>query len=192
MNDLGLVSHWLDERDAAERFCEQSRIMFRKIGDRRGNAFATFNLGMIAARDGHHERARRLYSESLALRQDSHDRWGTAISLVHLGAESRELGNLEEAKTLLLRALRIAWESSIPPAVLDALLGLATLALENGDTAGAMAILAAVEAHPASHGQLQDDLAAIIERHSLPIDPVSQPDRWAIGAVDDVVRSLLA
>lgn len=192
LNDLGLVSHVLDERGEAERFCEESRRMFRKIGDRRGNAFATYNLGMIAARDGHRERARRLYWESLTLRQDSHDQWGIAASLIQLGTESATLGAPAEARVFLLRALRIAWESSVTPVALDALVGLVALALDSGDDDGAVETLAAVLAHPAARGQLRQQVSSLIQRHSLPIAPSDQPDRWAVKAVDGIVRRRLA
>lgn len=191
LNDLGLVSHVLDERGEAERFCEQSQAMFRKIGDRRGNAFATYNLGMIAARDGNHERARRLYWESLTLRQDSHDQWGTAASLIQLGSESAVLDAPAEARVFLLRALRIAWESSVTPVVLDALVGLAILSIDGGDDADAVETLAAVLAHPATPEQLRSKVSGLIPRHDPPINRDAQPDRWAVKVVDDIVRRLM-
>ncbi len=191
LNDLGLVSHLLNERDEAERFCEQSRVMFQKIGDRRGNAFATYNLGMIAARDGNHERARRLYWESLTLRQDSHDQWGTAASLVQLGTESAALGAPAEARVFLLRAIRIAWESSVTPVVLDALVALTILGIDGGEDADAVETLAAVLAHPATPGQLRAKVSDLVQVHDLPIAPVAHPDRWAVKVVDDIVRRLL-
>ena len=182
----------LDERGEAERFCEQSQAMSRKIGDRRGNAFATYNLGMIAARDGNHERARRLYWESLTLRQDSHDQWGTAASLIQLGTESAALGAPAEARVFLLRAMRIAWESSVTPVVLDALVGLASVAIDAGDDdADAVETFSAVLAHPATHGQLRSKVSNLIQRHGLPITPNAQPDRWAVKVIDDIVRQLM-
>ncbi len=191
LNDLGLVSHMLGEGDEAERFCEQSRVMFQKIGDRRGNAFATYNLGMIAARDGNHERARRLYWDSLTLRQDSHDQWGTAASLVQLGTESAALGSPSEARVFLLRALRIAWESSVTPVVLDSLVGLMILAIDAGDESDIVPVLSAVLAHPAAHGQLRTGVIDLIGRYDLPITPGAEPDRWAVKVVDDLVRGML-
>ncbi len=191
LNDLGLVSHLLDERGEAERSCAESQAMFRKIGDRRGAAFASFNLGMIAARDGNHERARRLYWESLTFRQDTHDAWGTAASLVQLGTESAVLGAPAEATVFLTRALRIAWESSVTPVALDALVGLVAVALDAGIDPGAASTLAAVLSHPAAPGSLRSRISGLISRHQLPIDPDPQPDRWAVKVVDDIIRRTL-
>ena len=163
--------------------------MFRAIGDRRGNAFATYNLGMIASRSGDHERARRFYRESLALRQDSHDQWGIAASLVQLGAESRSLGQLQESRALFLKAMRIAWDSSVTPVVLDALTGLASVLIDEGNVPDAEAILDAVSAHPAIHGQLQaqiDELSVVAAgRRDVSLD------RGAVETVNAITRRLL-
>jgi hypothetical protein len=149
---------------------------------------------MIAARNGDHERARRWYRESLALRQDSHDQWGIAASLVQLGTGCRALGEPQEAKAMYLKALRIAWDSSVTPVVLDALAGMSELLIDEGDEAQAQEMLAAIAAHPAVPGQLQERIAELRKEPVLsglaPTKTVTY-DRWAVEAVDDIARSLV-
>jgi predicted ATPase/DNA-binding SARP family transcriptional activator len=189
MNDLGLMSHLLGEnRDAAE-YCGQSQVMFRKMGDRRGDAFATYNLGMIAASNGEHERARRLYQESLARRQDSHDQWGIAASLVQLGTESRILGLSQEARTLYLKALKTAWDSSVTPMVLEALIGLASLLVEDGEMEKAEAWLSKIASHPALPDHLYRQVLEM--RGERPSEVPATHDRWAVEAVNDVAKALV-
>jgi len=92
----------------------------------------------------------------------------------------------------LLRAMRIAWESSVMPVVLDALVGLASVAIDAGDDdADAVETFSAVLAHPATHGQLRSKVSNLIQRHGLPITPNAQPDRWAVKVIDDIVRQLM-
>ena len=76
----GCIFICAEKRKTPSGFAKKAGKCSGEIGDRRGNAFATYNLGMIAARNGDHERARRWYRESLTLRQDSHDQWGIAAS----------------------------------------------------------------------------------------------------------------
>ena len=194
LNDLGLVAYLLEENLDAERFCEESRAMFREIGDRRGHAFAAFNLGMIAAQRGDFERAKGLYNESLSLREYSHDRWGIAASMVQLGTVLREIGASRQANDVVLKALRIAWDSSVTPVVLDAFVELAALHLNAGDTAKAAEVLAAIVDHPATPGQLQERIAVLMREAGMerPDPAIAEGrDRWAVRTVDDLARSLV-
>jgi predicted ATPase/DNA-binding SARP family transcriptional activator len=190
LNDLGLISHLMKDEVEAETFCEQGRAMFRSIGDRRGNAFATFNLGLIASSQGEHTRSQRLFRESLALRQDSHDQWGIAASLVQLAAEARNVGSPLEAQRLYLRALQVAWESTVTPMVLDAMVGLATLKLDADEIDEAEDLLGAVVAHPAIPAELRSRITTL--RPDLAPPNSGDHGLWAIESVNDLAKQLLA
>ena len=194
LNDLGLVSHLLEENTDAERFCVESRSMFRTIGDRRGHAFAAYNLGMIAARGGDHERAKALYRESLSLREYSLDRWGIAASMVQLATELRETGAPAEARETVMEALRIAWDSSVTPVVLDALVELAALQLEAGEIEDAAELLAAIADHPSTPSQVQQRVDALARGAGITPPErrlINASERWVCRAVDDLARALV-
>jgi tetratricopeptide (TPR) repeat protein len=194
LNDLGLMLHLRGETGEAERQVKQSRAMLRQLGDRRGAAFAAYNLGLIETRRDDHARAQGYYRESLALREAGHDQWGIGASLVQLAAATRALGDREEARHLYLAALRIAWESSVRPVVLETLVGLATLLIEDGKESEADPILAPVAVHPSTPGQLRQRILQV--RPGIgewPGSPARAGVRepWAERAVDDLVRRML-
>jgi predicted ATPase/DNA-binding SARP family transcriptional activator len=191
LNDLGLNRHLVGDNANARLLCAKSRGMFREIGDRRGNAFAAYNLGMITSAEADHVRARRLFRESLALGQESGDQWGIAASLVQLGRESYHLADRDEARSNFLRAMRIAWNSSVSPVVLDALAGLSLLHIDEGNTALADDILAAVAAHPALTGQSRHMIAELWGHPVSDLAGTDSHDRWAVQAVNDLVRAML-
>jgi tetratricopeptide (TPR) repeat protein len=195
LNDLGLMLHLQDDAGDAERHVEQSRAMLRRLGDRRGAAFAAYNLGMIASRRGDHERARQFYRESLSLREEGRDQWGIGASLVQLASETRALGDRAESRELYLAALRTAWNSSVRPVVLEALVGVSTLMIDEGDDPGADAILTQVVAHPATPGQLRNRIAALrpdLEPWSGSATGDGRPESWAVRAVDETARTLVS
>ncbi|HYI25153.1 MAG TPA: tetratricopeptide repeat protein [Thermomicrobiales bacterium] len=194
LNDLGLTLHLQGASDTAEKHCEQSWAMLRQVGDRRGAAFASYNLGMIAAHRGDHLRAQSLFRESLALREAGHDQWGIGASLVQLANETRELGDLEEARTHYLAALRIAWNSSVWPVVLEAMVGLATLLFDRGQVDEADAILAPIASHPSAPGQVRsriDDLRPNLDQWPERPEPGRNADAWAAQAVNTLARALI-
>jgi predicted ATPase/DNA-binding SARP family transcriptional activator len=195
LNDLGMVSHLHFGDTDAWRHCERSRAIFRQLGDARGQAFAAHNLGVIALERGAHRRAMLLHREAMALRAESDDRWGLASSLVQMGVVSRAMGDSAAARRELVRALRIAWESSIVPVVLEALVELLSLerdgaSLEHPDTA-----LAALAAHPALPDRLRPRLESLMDAAGIEPagpDPDATANRWAMRAVDELARQALA
>lgn len=194
LNDLGLVSYQLGNRSEATRFCEESRTMFRRIGDRRGQAFAAYSLGVIAARDGDFTRANRLHHEALTLREEMDDRWGVAASLVQLGFVARSVGSSQDATIRVKRALDIAWNSSVTPVVLDALVEHAAIALEGDDVERVKEILTAVCRHPAVQGQTLKRVTHMMRDLDLTATTTAQgaqEARWAVQAVNDLARSLV-
>lgn len=194
LNDLGMIAHVLGHNTEAYRSCAESRTMFRQIGDKRGHAFAAYNLGLIATRAGDYDRANRLHHESLTLRQQCDDRWGVAASLVQLGVVARLVGSRQESRALLVKALGIAWNSSVAPVVLEALVELSALSIEDGEVARARDILVAITAHPAVHGGVQGRVVELMNSAEFlgPATASSDRDnRWAIEVVDDFARSLV-
>jgi tetratricopeptide (TPR) repeat protein len=195
LNDLGMLLHRRFGDDDAWRHCERSRSLFRQIGDARGQALAAHNLGVIALERGEHRRAMALHREAMTLRSESNDTWGVATSLVQIGVVSRAMGADDAARRELTRALRIAWESSIVPVVLEALVELAALGVDATDDMGSESALTALAAHPVLPDHLRPRLerlmtAAGIEPAGAEPDAVS--NHWATQAVDRLARDAMA
>ncbi|HEX9370358.1 MAG TPA: tetratricopeptide repeat protein [Roseiflexaceae bacterium] len=120
-------------------------------------------FGAIALAQGDYAEADYLFRESLALFRSIDDRWHMAQALNHLGWSSRGLGLVAEARRYFREALDLALASRIPPAALEALVGLARDAAPEP----ALALLAFVAGAPSGGAdvrerarQLFDDLAA--------------------------------
>ncbi|MGI8644487.1 MAG: hypothetical protein ACR2LS_10275, partial [Thermomicrobiales bacterium] len=89
------------------------------------------------------------HEESLALRKSMGDDWGSADTLVHLAEVARLMSRNRHARGLLMEALRTAVDGEYQPVILDALIELATLSIQQGQSALAQETLTAVLAHPA-------------------------------------------
>ena len=195
LNDLGMLLHKHFGDDDASRHCERSRTIFRQIGDARGQAFAAHNLGIIAFEQGRYRRAMALHHEAKSLRSEINDTWGVATSLVQIGVVSRATGATDAARRELTRALRVAWESSIVPVVLEALVELAGLDIDMGtadDTEGTLAALAAHPVLPRHMRPRLEHLMALAGVEPAWPEPDAEDNRWATQAVDRLARRALA
>jgi DNA-binding SARP family transcriptional activator/predicted ATPase len=195
LNDLGMLLHQRFDDDEAWRHCERSRAIFRRIGDARGQALAAHNLGVIALERGAHRRAMSFHREAMTLRSESNDPWGVATSLVQIGVVSGAMGADADARRELTRALRIAWESSIVPVVLEALVELTALGIDAGKVDGGEPTLSALAAHPVLPDHLRPRLEGMMIAAGIePVwaEPEMEANRWATQAVDRLARQAMA
>ncbi len=195
LNDLGMLLHRHFGDEEGWRHCERSRAIFRQIGDARGQALAAHNLGIIALERGAHRRAMALHREAMTLRSESNDTWGVATSLVQIGAVTAAMGQGDAARRELTRALRIAWESSIVPVVLEALVELTALGVDGGEVETAELDLSALAAHPALPDHLRPRLEAVMAAAGIESawsDPDIASNQWATQAVDRLARQAMA
>jgi tetratricopeptide (TPR) repeat protein len=191
LNDLGMMLYQHAREDDGERYCAQSREIFMHVGDNRGQAFAASNLGVIAMQRGDHQRAIRFHREALALSEGRNDQWGVAMSLVQLG-RVQGLMHDDRARQYLHQAVRIAWENSITPVVLEALSEVAALDIRAADPSQARTTLTAIARHPSVQGPVREHVLTLLR--SLGEEDVTPPageDRWAVHVVNDVAQSLL-
>jgi predicted ATPase/DNA-binding SARP family transcriptional activator len=94
--------------DAARRLYQESLTLLRAAGDRRHEATALNNLGLLAHQyDRDHAEARRLYQESLALYRSLRDPIGIAVSLNNLAELAEQEGDLLTAIALFVPAERM-------------------------------------------------------------------------------------
>jgi predicted ATPase/DNA-binding SARP family transcriptional activator len=193
LNDLGMLLHLRFGDDEAWHHCERSRAIFRRLGDARGQAFAAHNLGVIALEQGAHRRAMLLHREAMTLRTESNDTWGLATSMVQIGIVSRAMGAHDAARRELAGGLRIAWQSSVVPVVLEALVELTALGADD-DAEGTEATLTALAAHPALPDHVRPRLEALMTSAGIEpawADPAEGSNLWATRAIDELARKAI-
>ena len=100
LNNLGNVAWAKHAYDEAGRHYEASRRLYRKLGDRAGQAWALNNLGSVAWVQGDDARAQALYGESLALFGALGDKFGLATCLCGCVSVAASLGETERAAVL--------------------------------------------------------------------------------------------
>jgi tetratricopeptide (TPR) repeat protein len=194
LNDLGMMLHLRFHDDAGEHSCEQSRDIFQRVGDNRGQALAVSNLALIAVDRGDYQRATRLHREALTLHEASDDQWGLAVSRIHLGQVLAITGDMSGADDQLRRGLIIAWENTITPVALEALSELAALEIAAGDRDTARTTLTAIVRHPSVHDPVRERAIALLQglgSDDVATSPIPGEDRWAIRTVNEMTRALV-
>lgn len=149
LNYLGRVARRQGEYVEARRLFEESMAISRSLGDRRGVAASLNNLGKLAESQQDFAAAAESYHQSIAFYQEIHNLSGVTTVHTNLGDLARRQGNYDEARRQLQSALAIAQDLHSTRHRLDALLSIAALWREIGDTEGALPILHLVLHHPA-------------------------------------------
>jgi predicted ATPase/class 3 adenylate cyclase len=134
------LAEWQGDHALARSFGEESLALSTEAGDRWGQAFSLFRLGIISADHGEVERATALGTESLALARDIGDPWLIAYPLLVLGAVARHEGDYERAMALLTESLARARQSGDRYTIAMRLMNLGLTALDQGDTEQAGAL----------------------------------------------------
>ncbi|HNT73647.1 MAG TPA: AAA family ATPase [Anaerolineae bacterium] len=129
LRSLGMAAFDLDE---AREYQQRALHIHRKIGDRRGERAALYNLGEIAFDQGQYARAVALYEQALSISREIGDRYGETLALDALGFIHREQGNYAEARACYAQVLRIARKTGDRAAEGRALLTLSTATRDAG------------------------------------------------------------
>jgi tetratricopeptide (TPR) repeat protein len=101
---------WLAaDRDTgqARELCQQSRALYRALGDRHGLAESLDTLGQVEEKAGALDEAEKVYREGLALRQLLGDQKGIARSLMWLSGIALHRGGVEESVRLARESITI-------------------------------------------------------------------------------------
>lgn len=155
--------------DEAEQLVEESLQISQIHEDRSARALAFDVLGMIAQSRGGERVAEAIgwFRQSLALYREIGDRWSLARVLNLLGMALVQLDHHEEAAASFYEALTTALALETLPQALEALAGLAALALRAGAQEQALLLALSVETHPQASpkarervGQVHQSLAA--------------------------------
>jgi predicted ATPase/DNA-binding CsgD family transcriptional regulator len=141
------------ERQAARAFLEESLALSRAAGDRHGEAYARWGLGLVvvgldqvtapagtseaAGAPARWASALPHVEAALDLFRAVGDRWGVVKALERLVHPHEQQADLAAARRLLEEALAVAQTLGEPQSVSGALRGLGYLAHQEGDLAGA-------------------------------------------------------
>ncbi len=125
LRSLGMAAFDLDE---AREYQQQALHIHRKIGDRRGEWAALYNLGEIALDQGHYARAAGLYEQALVISREIGDRQGENMSLNALGLIHKEQGHYVESRAYYEQVLRLTTKTGDRLSAAEASLALSALA----------------------------------------------------------------
>ncbi len=156
LGNLGAVALTLGEYAEAKQLSLEGLAISRKIGDRRGIATCLSNLGVVAEGLGEYGEAKRLQQECLAIFQEIGDRWGMANSFNNLGFAICVLGEYQESKKCFHQALEMAIDTLSVPVALEALVGMVTLLMKEGEKEQASELIGCVLYHPVVYGAIKD------------------------------------
>jgi tetratricopeptide (TPR) repeat protein len=124
---------------ASQPVLEESRALFRSLGDREGEGRALNRLAIAAFYLGEHDRSRALYEEGLAISRELGLTRAVGMALTNLGNISLAQGRHEEARDYFSESLRVKRELGVPRDIMTALVGLGNVAENLGDLPGARA-----------------------------------------------------
>lgn len=107
LNGAGTLAHYQGDYGRAAELCGKSLRLSRRVGDRRGTAFALEGLALVARTGGRFAAARGMCREAGEIFGELGDEWGTAHSLHYEGISVWQHGKHAEALPLLEESLKL-------------------------------------------------------------------------------------
>lgn len=145
-NNLGMVRLCQGDLNGAEALFEQSLVAWRRVGNLYGAAMAVHNLGLVAHERGDHRSARLRYQESLGMRRSLGDRSGIATTLASLGYSMLQECDDREAGSYFRESLTLRHQLGDSFGLGECLLGMAQVAVAQGQRLRAVRLSAAGDA----------------------------------------------
>ncbi len=133
LNGAGALAWAQDDRTAAVARYDEALAQFRALGDTRGAAIASTNLGLVVGDLGDHGRAIALHNEALALFREVGAAGPVAVALNNLAQATWATGDLVRAEALLTEALALRRDLGDERGTAIALSNLGGVARERGD-----------------------------------------------------------
>jgi len=153
---LSAAALWLGRLDEAQEQLDESFKTTTALSDRWGIGNALNYLGLLAFAKGDMERAEALIRESATLFKEDGDQIMLASTLNDLGYTLNERHRESEAWDVFVQALQVALHSQTIPAVLSALVGIATLHAKAGKLELSFELATHSWQNPSSNWQTQD------------------------------------
>jgi predicted ATPase/transcriptional regulator with XRE-family HTH domain len=150
LNYLSPTAIKLGRYEEARAYLQESLTLCAQVGDRWGTGTAYRHLGLAALAQGHVSEAQALLHKSLEVFDEFVTGWDIVQSLVYLGEAATADGDSPQARQIFLQAFQMALGAQSLPLALDALMGLALLHAQAGETRPALEFSLCVLHHPAS------------------------------------------
>ncbi|MCP4540540.1 MAG: tetratricopeptide repeat protein [Chloroflexi bacterium] len=195
LNALGILAILRESYDQAEQHWQEGLMMVQEMDDRQAMADMLNNLGYI----NHHnlenlEKAKQYYQESLSIGREIGHRQGATSTMSNLGHLHVLLGEYEIAWNYLRKALSESTAIGVAPLTLDALIGVARLRAETGQSDSAAELLGVALNHPSvevDSAQVADTILAGLHK-ALPAEQLEAAmARGKTLELDAVVAELL-
>jgi tetratricopeptide (TPR) repeat protein/DNA-binding SARP family transcriptional activator len=156
--NLANVHEALGQDQAAKTAFELCLTHFTQLGHKRAISVVLNNLSVVQRKLGDPISARQSLEQSLLFKREMHDKRGIAVALQSLA----ELELLEAqpalARAYLLESIQIALDASAMPTVMQSFYALAGALELEGNSERATLIWRAVAAHPATSGQIKQEI----------------------------------
>jgi len=133
LDAAGFLSWLQGDIAVAQTLYEQSLVIRRTIGDRRGIASCLNHLGNVARDRSDNADARRLYEESMAILGELGDRRGMAVVLNNLGEVAQYARDCPAAQSFYAEGLAIGYDLEDGWCIGNSIQGLADVAQLQGD-----------------------------------------------------------
>lgn len=184
LDALGDLAGATGDYQRAKQLLNESSTIFSALGDQVSSAWSLSSLGRVLGLVGEHAAARQLLAESLLLFEELDDPHGAAVASANLAEIDLLEQNLAAARDEWARALRLAREVGAVPLVLDALVGIAAVLAQTGESERAYELAAIALEHEATWKETLDaahelleaihpgessDPTVVIPRHARPL-----------------------
>lgn len=133
LDGLGTVCNSLGRHEEALEHGLRALELFRKAGDRLGEARALTDIGLAYQADGRFAEALECHERALELRREIGNKHSQTTSLINMALVFLELGDADSALGVLHPALTLAMEMEAKPRIAQANLALAEAYEQKGD-----------------------------------------------------------
>ena len=138
LNNLGYVALMLGDYAASTATFAQARALFARIGHRQNEGIALVNLAMSQLLQGNAADAKADALSAVALLQATADRWAQGAALRVIGQATLAQGDTDGAVAAFTASRDLFHDLHLPHLALEAIAGLAAVALARGQSACAL------------------------------------------------------
>lgn len=161
LNSLGRVLRDNGQYKLAEEKLAESLRLLEELNDSFGVAWSAYNLGLLLQIHGNYNYASSLTSDSLKTYEALDDNYGIAICVNSLGFINLAIDKHDEAIPQFCRAIDIGKAKGIPALALIAVVGLAIILHQRGETARVSQLLQLANQHPSTNTEVYFRLATL-------------------------------
>jgi non-specific serine/threonine protein kinase len=146
----------------ARRLIADALALFREVGDSRSVGATLWAMGWLALERQDSARARLYFEESLAIGRRHTNKQGIGFAMLGLAILARSEGDLSRAGSQLGECVRL-FEETANPSVHDAFGFLGELAIDQGDHARGVTLIAAGTTVQTQQGPLSTVLSSLVQ-----------------------------